>query len=132
MTYLADPICDDVHATLPLEAHITTFSSSYYSTSQGMILPLLHTFPLLTDSQGRKKLKQVETELNRFSTISHPNLLRVLAVKLTLPHGNSSGTAKLFILSEERPRLSLEDLLEDCESLREDRASVHIPSFVHE
>jgi eukaryotic translation initiation factor 2-alpha kinase 4 len=72
-------------------------------------------------------LKQVEAEINRLSHVSHPNLLRVLAVKLALPYGSGGGTARLVILSEERPRLSLEDLLEDCESLRENRASVCIP-----
>lgn len=35
VTYLADPICDDVHATLPLEVHIITFASGYYASSQG-------------------------------------------------------------------------------------------------
>ena len=50
----------------------------------------------------------------------------MLAVKLSLPHGNGSGSARLVILSEERPRLSLDDLLQDCENLREDRATVRI------
>ena len=48
----------------------------------------------------------------------------MLAAKLTLPHGNESGSARLVILSEERPSLNLEDVLEDCESLREEKASV--------
>jgi hypothetical protein len=33
--YLADPVCDDVNATLPLELYVVTFYSEYYSTSQG-------------------------------------------------------------------------------------------------
>lgn len=33
--YLADPICDDVNATLPLEVHVVTFDSHYYTTNQG-------------------------------------------------------------------------------------------------
>jgi translation initiation factor 2-alpha kinase 4 len=41
MTYLADPVCDDVHATLPLEVHIITFVSSYYATSQGIRLVII-------------------------------------------------------------------------------------------
>jgi eukaryotic translation initiation factor 2-alpha kinase 4 len=52
--------------------------------------------------------------------------LRVLAVKLSLPQGNGSGSARLVILSEERPSLSIEDVLEDCETLRENKASVRI------
>lgn len=79
---------------------------------------------------GRKKLKQVEAEINRLSNISHPNLLRVLAVKLILPHGNGAGPARLVILSEERPSLSLEDVLEDCECLKESKATVRFIIFV--
>ena len=76
MTYLADPICDDVHATLPLEVHIITFTSSYYTTSQGTARIFSHVFIILIcTSVGRKKLKQVEAEVNRLSSISHPNLL---------------------------------------------------------
>lgn len=40
VTYLADPVCDDVHATLPLEVHIITFTSSYYASSQGKYISL--------------------------------------------------------------------------------------------
>ena len=69
-------------------------------------------------------MKQVEAEIIRLLHVSHPGLLRTLAVKLSLPHGNGSSSPRLAILSEERPGLSLEDLLEDCESLREHRASV--------
>jgi hypothetical protein len=37
VTYLADPICDDVHTTLPLELFTVTFEGSYYSTNPGKI-----------------------------------------------------------------------------------------------
>jgi hypothetical protein len=37
MTYLADPLCDDVNATLPLEVHTISFNSDYYTTTQGQI-----------------------------------------------------------------------------------------------
>jgi eukaryotic translation initiation factor 2-alpha kinase 4 len=40
MTYLADPICDDVNMTLPLELHAITFNDPYYTTSQGTISSL--------------------------------------------------------------------------------------------
>lgn len=33
--YLADPVCDDVNTTLPLELYVVTFHSQYYTTSQG-------------------------------------------------------------------------------------------------
>lgn len=35
MTYIADPVCDDVNATLPLEVHTLEFNSEYYVSSQG-------------------------------------------------------------------------------------------------
>ncbi|KAF5357565.1 hypothetical protein D9757_013020 [Collybiopsis confluens] len=34
VTYAADPLCDDVNATLPLELHVVTFDTPYYSTTQ--------------------------------------------------------------------------------------------------
>lgn len=54
--------------------------------------------------------------------------MRVLAVKLSMPHsdGTSTDSGKLVVLSEERPRLSLEDILEDSDSLREGRAKVRV------
>ncbi|EIW85919.1 hypothetical protein CONPUDRAFT_114006 [Coniophora puteana RWD-64-598 SS2] len=99
--YLADPVCDDVRATLPLEVHVIEFNSDYY-----------------TSSQGKKKLNQVEAELNKLSTLRHPNLLSVLAVKLSLNH----VPPRLVVLSEQRPALTLQDVLEDSECLREERA----------
>lgn len=35
MTYIADPVCDDVNATLPLEVHTLEFTSEYYVSFQG-------------------------------------------------------------------------------------------------
>ncbi|SJL11916.1 uncharacterized protein ARMOST_15330 [Armillaria ostoyae] len=105
--YGADPVCDDVNATLPLELHVITFGSHYYTTSQ-----------------GRKKVKQVEEEITRLKSVRHPNVIRVLAVKLKAPH--SSGAPQLVILSEQSPALSLKDVLDDCDSLREDRVSDYI------
>ncbi|KAI6046986.1 kinase-like domain-containing protein [Pisolithus marmoratus] len=106
ITYLADPLCDDVHATLPLEVHVVEFSSEYY-----------------TSTQGKKKLAQLEAEIQRLMNVNHPNLLSVLAVKLTFPH---TGPVLLTILSEQRPSLTLQDVLEDCYCLREDRASDYL------
>lgn len=70
---------------------------------------------------GRKKLAQLEAEIQRLMNVHHPNLLSVLAVKLVFPH---YGPPRLTMLSEQRPALTLQDVLEDCDSLREDRASV--------
>lgn len=105
--YLADPICDDVNATLPLEVHVVTFDSHYYTTNQ-----------------GRKKLKQLEAEIQRVISVRHDNLLSIYAVKLTTPQ--SSGPPRLAILMEQRPALTLRDVLEDCEALREERATEYL------
>ncbi|KAF9218926.1 Serine/threonine-protein kinase [Gyrodon lividus] len=106
VTYLADPMCDDVHATLPLEVHSIEFNSEYY-----------------VSTQGRKKLGQLEAEIQRLMNVHHPNLLSVFAVKLYFPH---LGPPRLTILSEQRPALTLQDVLEDCDRLREDRASDYL------
>jgi translation initiation factor 2-alpha kinase 4 len=94
----------------PLELYVVTFESQYYTTSQ-----------------GRKKLKQVEQEIQRLSTVRHTKLLSVYAVKLHIPH--SSGPPQLMVLSEQLPLLTLYDVLEDSECLRGDRVTVC--SFVH-
>ncbi|KAJ7668466.1 kinase-like domain-containing protein [Mycena polygramma] len=107
MCYTADPICDDVTASLPLQVFVVTFASPYYITSQ-----------------GKKKLKQVETEIRRLIAICHPNVLRIFAVKLTFPH--TSGSPRLVVLHESVPRLSLRDVLEDCDCIKEGRASEYL------
>ena len=38
--YLAEPICDDIRTTLPLELYVILFDSEHYVTTQGRILPL--------------------------------------------------------------------------------------------
>ncbi|KAG6888788.1 hypothetical protein C0992_007518 [Termitomyces sp. T32_za158] len=109
--YMADPVCDDINTTLPLELYIVNFYSQYYSTSQ-----------------GRKKLKQVEAEIQRLTTIRHPNHTIVFAVKLTQPH--SSGPLQLIVLSEQAPPLTLHDVLEDTPSLREERVSEYLAQIL--
>lgn len=71
---------------------------------------------------GRKKLKQLESEIQRLTSIRHENLLSLVAVKLSVPHSNENP--RLCILTEQRPTHILHDVLEDCDSLREERASV--------
>ncbi|KAJ3758340.1 kinase-like domain-containing protein [Lentinula raphanica] len=107
VTYAADPLCDDVNATLPLQLHVVTFETPYYSTTQ-----------------GRKKLKQLETEIQRLMAIKHTNVVHILAVKLHIP--TSSLASRLSILSEQPPALTLHDVLQDCDSLREERASEYL------
>ena len=41
--YLAEPICDDIRTTLPLELYVILFDSEHYVTTQGTILPLHRT-----------------------------------------------------------------------------------------
>ncbi|KAG2338792.1 hypothetical protein BDR05DRAFT_984599 [Suillus weaverae] len=107
ITYIADPLCDDVNATLPLEVHTISFNSDYYTTTQ-----------------GKKKLHAAEAEIQKLINIQHPNLLSTFAVKLNFPY--SGAPPRLTILSEQRPALTLQDVLEDCERLREDRASEYL------
>ncbi|KAI0077507.1 Serine/threonine-protein kinase [Panus rudis PR-1116 ss-1] len=103
----AEPIADDAQISVQLEVRSITFESRYYSTSQ-----------------GRKKLRQVESEIKRLISIRHSHLLTVLSVKLAIPH--SSGSPKLVILCEGRPSVTLDDVLQDCDSLREERASDYL------
>ncbi|KAH9956146.1 hypothetical protein BC827DRAFT_1139950 [Russula dissimulans] len=110
-TYQAEPICDDVTATLPLEVHLVTFDTHYYTTHQ-----------------GRKKLKLVQEEVQRLIGVRHENVIRVYAVRLTLPQ--SSGAPQLAVLMEQKPQLTLHDLLEDCETLREERASSYLTQIL--
>lgn len=123
---MADPVCDDIHTTLPLELYTVTFDSPYYTTTQ-----------------GRKKLNALQEEIQALASIRHPNLLSVFAVKLVNMHPSSpnpntpitpigsggSSPPQLMILTERMPGLTLQDVLEDCASVREDRASVHILFF---
>ncbi|KAF7299301.1 hypothetical protein MIND_00879100 [Mycena indigotica] len=102
-TYSADPVCDDVHISLPLNVYVVAFASHYYITSQ-----------------GKKKLKQVEADIQKLISICHPNLLRVYAVKLTFPH--TSGSPRLVVLHEAPPALTLRDVLDDCDFIKEERA----------
>ncbi|KAH9994612.1 hypothetical protein BJV77DRAFT_1059858 [Russula vinacea] len=109
--YQAEPICDDIAASLPLEVHLVTFDTHYYTTHQ-----------------GRKKLKLVQEEIQRLIGIRQGNVIRLYAVKLTLPQ--SSGAPQLAVLMEQKPQLTLHDLLEDCETLREERASSYLTQIL--
>jgi translation initiation factor 2-alpha kinase 4 len=69
-----------------------------------------------------KKLKSVENDIQHLIKIRHPNLLSLLAVKLTARFADEAP--RLVILSEQQPTITLHDILEDCEALREQRALV--------
>lgn len=107
----AEPIADDAQVALRLELLNITFEARYYSTTQ-----------------GRKKLKQLESEIQRLTAIRHSNLLAVLAVKLITPH--STGSTRLAILCEGRPSVTLEDTLVDCDCLKEERASDYLSQIL--
>jgi translation initiation factor 2-alpha kinase 4 len=78
----------------------------------------------LTDNPiGKNKLKQIEEELKKLMKMRHDNLLSVFAVKLSSAY-SEHDYPRLSILLEQRPSLSLRDVLEDCDFLREDRALV--------
>lgn len=107
-----------------MELHVVAFDSPYYKSSQ-----------------GRKKLRHLEEEISRLVSVKHPNVLKTLAVKLHTPH--SSGPPQLLVLSEQSPSLTLKDVLDDCDILREDRAAdylvqilsglnaIHLSDLVH-
>ncbi|TRM58463.1 hypothetical protein BD626DRAFT_573474 [Schizophyllum amplum] len=127
--YMADPVTDGDEDSskgfvTPLEIFEATFDGAYYSTSQ-----------------GRKKLKQLAAEVTRLTQIRHANVLAVLAVKLHIP--NSHAPPRLVVLTEQAPPVALQDVLQDCAALREDRAMdylgqilsglnvVHLQGLVH-
>ena len=83
-------------------------------------LHLVIFFAFIT--QERKKLKQVEQEIQKLTTVQHPKLITIFVVKLYMPH--SSGPPQLMVLSEQPPALTLHNVLEDGEFLREERVSV--------
>ena len=105
IVYTVDPVVDDIVSTSPLGLYVVTFESQYYTTTQ-----------------GRKKLKQVKKEIQKLATVQHPKLITVFAVKLYMPH--STGLPQLTVLSEQLPALTLHDVLEESEVLREDWVSV--------
>ena len=106
---MAEAVVDDVSLVSPLEHFVVTFETHYYSTSQ-----------------GKKKLYQVEQEIKNLINIRHPKLLSVYALKLVFP---PNGVPVLMVLMEQTPPLTLHNVLEDCESIREDRASVRVIRF---
>lgn len=112
LVYMAEPIVEDLSGITPLEVFMVTFSSPYYFTNS-----------------GRRKLQKLEEDILKLVSIRHPKLLTVYGVKLSIPPANSGKPAMLMVLSEQKPALSLHDVLLECESLREDRALVRVFFF---
>lgn len=52
--FLAEPVCDDIHASLPLELYVTVFNSEYYLTSQGQKEHVPRLLLLLNFRQERR------------------------------------------------------------------------------
>ncbi|KAI9060398.1 Serine/threonine-protein kinase [Trametes sanguinea] len=105
--YQAEPILEKSYETIPLELFSVSFMAEHYRRPQGL-----------------KKLKELESEIQRLTAVRHPNLVAVLAVKLTIPR--PPDNPRLVILMEQRPTLTLQDVLEDSDHLREDRATDYL------
>ncbi|KLO11482.1 hypothetical protein SCHPADRAFT_831061 [Schizopora paradoxa] len=105
-TYNAEPIFEDVVPgdSVLLELHVISFESSYYKSDQ-----------------GEKKLKQVDNELKKLVKITDKNVIKTYAAQLSFPE--SSDPLRLLILREQKPALTLHDILTDCDTLREERVS---------
>lgn len=106
-----------------MELYVILFDSEHYVTTQGAVLPLYLPRFLKDKPIGKNKLKQIEEELKKLIELRHDHLLSVFAVKLSSAY-SENGYPRLSILLEQRPSLSLRDVLEDCDFLREDRAFV--------
>ncbi|KAI5119391.1 hypothetical protein M0805_005934 [Coniferiporia weirii] len=107
-TYNAEPVCEDANVSVALELHVVIFEADYYKTQQ-----------------GRKKIDQVENEIRRLTKLDcYDHILRVFAVQLTSTRSNVP--ARLAILMEKRPSLTLRDLLHDCDGLKEDRVKLYL------
>jgi translation initiation factor 2-alpha kinase 4 len=78
----------------------------------------------LTSSLGKKKLRALEMDLRKLTSLRHPNVQSVYAVKMTISHRD--GPSRLALLCEQHPRTTLYDVLADCDSLREERAADYL------
>jgi len=103
---MAEPIVDSVSYAVPLELYVITFDGDHYSTIG-----------------GKTKLNNLVDDMKGLIKIRHPKILSTYGVKLTFPN---VGSPQLMILTEQTPSVMLHDILEECDSLREDRASVRM------
>ncbi|KAF9561509.1 other/PEK/GCN2 protein kinase [Agrocybe pediades] len=110
LVYMAEPIVDNVSAAVPLELYMISFEGSHYSTIG-----------------GKAKLSNLAEEMKGLLRIRHPKILTTYGVKLNLP---AVGHPQLVILTEKTPSVTLHDILEECDSLREDRATDYITQIL--
>ncbi|KAI0777469.1 Serine/threonine-protein kinase [Trametes elegans] len=105
--YQAEPVLEKSLETIPLELFSVSFLADHYKRPQGL-----------------KKLKELESEIQRLITVRHHNLVSVLAVKLTIPR--LPDNPRLVILMEQRPSVTLHDVLDDSDHIREERATDYL------
>ncbi|KAI0828484.1 Serine/threonine-protein kinase [Trametes gibbosa] len=103
----AEPVLERTYDTVPLEVLSVTFMADHYKRPQGL-----------------KKLKELESDIRRLTAVRHPNLVAILAVKLALPR--APDNPRLAILTEQRPSMTLNDVLDDTEHIREERATDYL------
>ena len=128
MTYSAEPICDELPEPLALDLHVVTFHAGYYKTQLGSCNNCSSTCCSFTFDSGRKKIDQVENEIRRLTRLpDYSHVHRVLSVQSN--NSKPTQTPRLTILMEKKPAFTLQDLLQDCDGLREDRTKV---GFSHE
>ncbi|KAI0354133.1 Serine/threonine-protein kinase [Trametes cingulata] len=109
--YQAEPILERSFETIPLEMLSISFMADHYKRPQGL-----------------KKLKELESDIQRLTSIRHHNLVAVLAVKLTIPR--QPDNPRLVILMEQRPSVTLQDVLEDTDHIREERATDYLSQIL--
>jgi len=90
----------------------------------GYVISLILSQRRSNCSTGWKKLKQVEAEIQPVMTVWHQNLINFFAGRLNILH--SSGPLQLMVLLEQGPALALHVVVQDCDSLREERASDYL------
>ncbi|KAF8580136.1 Serine/threonine-protein kinase [Ramaria rubella] len=105
ITWKAEPVCDAPRGSLTFDLHVVSFDSNHYGTVKGTLF-------------GMKKLEEIEKELRVLSTIRHPNLVNLYAVKLSF-----GQFPRISILTEQRPGMLVYDLLRSTSSLSQQKAT---------
>ncbi|KAI5477498.1 hypothetical protein MNV49_006345 [Pseudohyphozyma bogoriensis] len=139
---IAEP--DGLGKMLPVEIMIGTEQAF---AARAQVFDILASYFLT--SQAKRKLTKIESELTHLRQLRHPHLISLYGARLTrytpsfLPSPtrtaprNAEGYT-LVVLSESLPSQTLEDLLNACGELRQDRAlALFIPivgavEYLHE
>lgn len=73
---------------------------------------------------GKKKIEALAQEVKRLTTLqSYKHVQQVFAIKVSISNNDNDPT-RIAILMEKRPSMTVRDLLQDCDGLREDRVKV--------